>query len=301
VVTRMATRMRQTGGDRAFDLINLFVLAVLFLSVLYPFIYIVSSSFSSTNAVQAGRVFLWPVEPSLKGYAAVFANRQIWWGFYNSLYYTVVGTTVSVILTVLAAYPLSRQDMPGRQFFAFLFLFTVMFSGGLIPTYLLVRNLRILDTRWALVFPAAVSVFNVLITRTFFQNNIPPEMLEAARMDGADDFLFLLKVVIPLSGPVIAVITLFYAVGQWNAYFRALLYLNDQKLFPLQLVLRDILISNQVDPTMISNEEDLLAREGLADLLKYSLIVVATTPVLIIYPFVQKYFVRGVMIGAIKG
>jgi putative aldouronate transport system permease protein len=297
----MATRMRQTGGDRAFDLINLFVLAVLFLSVLYPFIYIVSSSFSSTNAVQAGRVFLWPVEPSLKGYAAVFANRQIWWGFYNSLYYTVVGTTVSVILTVLAAYPLSRPDMPGRQFFAFLFLFTVMFSGGLIPTYLLVRNLRILDTRWALVFPAAVSVFNVLITRTFFQNNIPPEMLEAARMDGADDFLFLLKVVIPLSGPVIAVITLFYAVGQWNAYFRALLYLNDQKLFPLQLVLRDILISNQVDPTMISNEEDLLAREGLADLLKYSLIVVATTPVLIIYPFVQKYFVRGVMIGAIKG
>jgi putative aldouronate transport system permease protein len=297
----MARRVRQTGSDRTFDLLNKIVLTILFVSVLYPFIYIVSSSFSSTNAVEAGRVFLWPVEPSLKGYSAVFANKQIWWGFYNSLFYTVAGTVVSVVLTVLAAYPLSRADLPGRQFFAFLFLFTVMFSGGLIPTYLLVRNLGILNTRWALVFPAAVSVFNVLITRTFFQNNLPHEMLEAARMDGADDFLFLRRIVIPLSGPVIAVITLFYAVGQWNAYFRALLYLNDQRLFPLQLVLRDILISNRVDPNMITNEEDLLARQGLADLLKYSLIVVATTPVLIIYPFVQKYFVRGVMIGAIKG
>jgi fructooligosaccharide transport system permease protein len=297
----LKTRIHQAGSDRAFDVVNYLILSVFFITVAYPLVYILSSSFSSTHAVQAGWVWLWPVEPSLRGYSAVFADSQIWWGFFNSLYYAVVGTVVAVVLTVLAAYPLSRSDFVGRKFFTFVFMFTVMFSGGLIPTYLVVRDLGMLDTRSALIFTAAVTVFNVLITRTFFQTNIPVEMLEASRLDGASDFRFLWQIVIPLSGPVIAVITLFYAVGQWNAYFRALLYLSNQHLFPLQLVLRDILVANNIDPSMITNIEDELARQGLADLLKYSLIVLATVPVLIIYPFAQRYFVRGVMLGAIKG
>ncbi len=293
--------MRQARSDAAFDTVNYFVLSLFFLSVLYPCIYILSASFSSTNAVITGRVWLWPVEPSLRGYQAVFEYKAVWWGFYNSLYYAVFGTVISVTLTVMAAYPLSRPDFAGRSWISFAFLFTLMFSGGLIPTYLLVRNLGMLNSRWAMVVPSAVSVFNVLVTRTFFQTNIPPEMLEAARLDGASDLTFLRRIVLPLSGPILAVITLFYAVGQWNSYFSALLYLDNQHLFPLQLVLRSILIQNQIDPSLIMSEEDLIARQGLEDLLKYSLIVVATVPVLVIYPFAQKYFVRGVMIGAIKG
>jgi putative aldouronate transport system permease protein len=293
--------MRQARGDATFDAVNYTVLALFFLLVLYPCLFIASASFSSTNAVITGRVWLWPVEPSLRGYQAVFEYKAVWWGFTNSLIYAAFGTVISVTLTVTAAYPLSRPDFVGRGWIAFAFLFTIMFSGGLIPTYLLVRSLGMLNSRWAMIVPSAVSVFNVLITRTYFQTNIPPEMLEAARLDGASDLTFLRRVVLPLSGPILAVITLFYAVGQWNSYFSALLYLNDPHLFPLQLVLRSILIQNQIDASMIMSEEDLVARQGLEDLLKYSLIMVATAPVLIIYPFAQKYFVRGVMIGAIKG
>jgi putative aldouronate transport system permease protein len=293
--------MRQARSDAAFDTVNYVVLSLFFLSVLYPCVYVLSASFSSTNAVITGRVWLWPVEPSLRGYQAVFEYKAVWWGFYNSLIYAAFGTAISVTLTVMAAYPLSRTDFVGRGWISFAFLFTLMFSGGLIPTYLLVRNLGLLNTRWAMIVPSAVSVFNVLVTRTFFQTNIPPEMLEAARLDGASDLTFLARIVLPLSGPILAVITLFYAVGQWNSYFSALLYLDNQHLFPLQLVLRSILIQNQIDPSLIMSEEDLIARQGLEDLLKYSLIVVATVPVMIIYPFAQKYFVRGVMIGAIKG
>jgi len=269
--------------------------------VLYPCIFIVSASFSSTEAVVSGRVWLWPVDPGLQGYRAVFENKAVWRGFLNSIYYTGVGTFCNVCLTVIAAYPLSRRDFVGRSVFMFLFVFTILFSGGMIPTYLLVKQLGMLNTVWAMILPSALSVFNVIITRTYFQTTIPNEMLEAAQMDGCSDIRFLRRIVLPLSGPILAVITLFYAVGHWNSYFNALLYLNDRSLFPLQLVLRGILIQNQIDPSMMMNEEDLVARQGLADLLKYSLIVVATVPVLVIYPFVQKHFVKGVMIGSVKG
>jgi putative aldouronate transport system permease protein len=293
--------LKESSTDQMFTALNYIVLSLFFITIAYPIIYILSASFSSTDAVTTGRVWLWPVEFSLEGYKAVFKYNQIWIGFRNSLFYMVVGTLINIILTIIAAYPLSRKGFLGKKYFMFLFVFTIMFSGGVIPTYLLVKDIGLLNSVWAMLLPSAMSVFNVIITRTYFQNNIPQEMLEAAQMDGCNDFLFLSKIVIPLSGPILAVITLFYAVGHWNSYFNALLYLRNQSLYPLQLVLRTILIQNQVDPNMLSNVDDMNARQGLADLLKYSLIVVATVPLIVIYPFVQKHFVKGVMVGSLKG
>jgi multiple sugar transport system permease protein/putative aldouronate transport system permease protein len=297
----MNTKVKEAKIDQLFNAVNYIILTLFFLTVLYPLVYIVSASFSSTDAVVSGKVWLWPVDPGLKGYKAVFEYKAIWTGFANSIFYTILGTAINVILTIIAAYPLSRKDFIGRNVIMFVFVFTIMFSGGIIPNYLLVRDLGLLDTAWSMILPSALSVFNVIIARTYFQTTIPNEMLEAAQVDGCSDWKFLLKIVIPLSGPIIAVLTLFYAVAHWNSYFSALLYLKDRSLYPIQLVLRSILIQNQIDPSMVTSEEDLVARQGLADLLKYSLIVVATTPMLLIYPFVQRHFVKGVMIGSIKG
>ncbi|MBW7456432.1 carbohydrate ABC transporter permease [Paenibacillus sepulcri] len=292
---------QQSWGDRLFSIVNYVFLAFMALLVLYPLIYIVSASFSSSNAVISGRVWLWPVEPNLEGYKAIFKNSMITTGFTNSIIYTVAGTSINVILTVLAAYPLSRHDFVGRNYFMFLFVFTMMFTGGLIPTYLLVQDLGLTDTRWAMLLPTALSVWNMIITRTYFQTTLPTEMLEAAHLDGCSDLKFLWKIVIPLSGPILAVITLFYAVSQWNQYFNALIYLKDRDLYPLQIVLREILVQNQVDLNMLTDVEQAAQREGLRELLKYSLIVVSSAPLLLIYPFVQKFFVKGIMIGSLKG
>lgn len=292
---------QQSWGDRLFSIVNYMFLAIMALLVLYPLIYIVSASFSSSNAVISGRVWLWPVEPNLEGYKAIFKNSMITTGFMNSIIYTVAGTSINVILTVLAAYPLSRHDFVGRNYFMFLFVFTMMFTGGLIPTYLLVQDLGLTNTRWAMLLPTALSVWNMIITRTYFQTTLPTEMLEAAHLDGCSDLKFLWKIVIPLSGPILAVITLFYAVSQWNQYFNALIYLKDRDLFPLQIVLREILVQNQVDLNMLTDVEEAAKREGLRELLKYSLIVVSSAPLLLIYPFVQKFFVKGIMIGSLKG
>lgn len=293
--------IRDTGVDRAFNVFNYVILTLFLLAVLYPLIYIVSASFSSASAVTSGEVWLWPVDVTLDGYDAILKHHLLVRGFLNSLFYTVVGTAVSVTLTILAAYPLSRKDLYGRGLIMFLFFFTLLFSGGLIPTYLVVKDLGLLNTRWALIFPAALSIYNMIITRTYFQTAIPDELLDAAKIDGASDFRFLWNVVIPLSGPIVAVNALFYAVAQWNQFFNALIYLTDQDLWPLQLVLREILVQNNVDAAMISDIEDLILRQNLRELLKYSLIVVATVPVLIVYPFVQKHFVKGALIGSLKG
>ena len=293
--------IHDTAGDRAFMAFNYLVLTLLAIVILYPLIYVLSASFSSGQAVSSGRVWLWPVEPTLAGYEAIFKNRAVLLGFYNSLFYTVVGTTINVVMTILAAYPLSRPELPGRRVIAFIFFFTLLFSGGLIPTYLVVRDLGMLSTRWALILPTALSIWNMLIARTFFENNIPKELREAAQLDGCDDFNFLWRVVLPLSGPILAVLALFYGVGHWNSYFTALIYLYDKNLWPLQLVLRDILVQNQVDPGMAADIRGVAAKAQLRELLKYSLIVVATVPLLIIYPFVQRHFVKGVMLGSVKG
>ncbi len=292
---------RDTGVDRAFNITNYLILFLFLASVAYPLIYVLSASISSPQAVINGEMWLWPVDITWEGYRAVFNNPRIVTGFQNSLFYTVAGTFVSVVLTILAAYPLSRKDLAGKNVIMFLFLFTMLFGGGIIPTYLTVRETGLLDTRLALIIPTALSVWNMIITRTFFQVTIPDELLEAAQLDGSSDFRFLWDNVIPLSGPIIAVNALFYAVAQWNTYFNALIYLTDQDLFPLQLVLREILVQNQINFDQMTDVTEMMRRQDLRDLLKYSLIVVASVPVLIIYPFVQKHFVRGVMIGSLKG
>lgn len=294
---------KKDKGDRLFYFLNGLLLAVALIVVLYPLIYIVSASFSSTTAVITGRVWLWPVDFSLSGYKAVFENRHIVTGYANTIFYTFFGTLVNVILTVAAAYPLSRRDFKGRNIYMMVFVFTMFFNGGLIPTYILMTKLNLVNTRYVMLLAGALSVYNMIITRTFLQANITDELYEAAKIDGASDIKILFKIVLPLSKAIIAVITLFYMVYHWNQFFNAFIYLNDKKLFPLQLILREILISNKIDVSMMENIEleELEAKEGLAELLKYSLIIVSSAPVLMIYPFVQKYFVKGVMIGSVKG
>ena len=290
-----------TKGDRAYYAIVYSLMTVFLLIVLYPLVYIVSASFSSPSAVAAGRVLLIPVELSLEGYQAVFKSKDILSGYSNTIIYTVAGTLINISMTLAAAYPLSRKDLRGRNIIMLLFTFTMIFSGGMIPSYMLMKDLRILDTRWVMIIPGAISVYNLILTRTFIQNSIPGELLQAAQIDGCDDTRYFFKMVLPLSKSVIATITLFYAVGHWNAYFSAFLYLNKRNLLPLQIILREVLISNTIDINQLVDPELAQTKQGLADLLKYSLIVVSTLPVMFFYPFVQKYFVSGVMIGSIKG
>ena len=300
MANKKRTRIRDDVG---FNIVNYTILTVILLIVAYPLIYIVSASFSSTAAVMANRVWLWPVEPSLKGYEAVFNNKDILIGFGNSIFYTLAGTFVNLVVTLAAAYPLSRRDLRPRNFIMLVFSFTMFFAGGMIPSYLLVSNLGLLNTRWSVILPGALNVYNMIIARQFFASNIPTELLEASQLDGCSDFQFIFRVVVPLSGAIVAVFGLFFAVGHWNAYFSALLYIGDRKKYPLQVFLREILIQNTIDASMTGSVsiEDEVVKQGLEDLLKYSLIIVASVPVLIIYPFVQKYFVKGVMIGSLKG
>lgn len=297
---RNRTRIKDSFGDRIFlGAVYIFLTCVL-LAVLYPLIFIVSSSLSSPQAVSSGRVWLFPVNFSLRGYQVALSNPQIITGYMNSLFYAFFGTLISVTLTVSLAYPLSRKSFFGRNLIMMFIVFTMLFSGGLIPTYLVVKELGLLNTRWAMLIPGAMAVWQVIIARTFFQASIPDELAEAAELDGASDLRFLWSVVIPLSKPIIAVLVLMYAVAQWNAYFDALLYLKSPELHPLQLVLRSILILNTTTSGSMEASA-MVERQQLADLLKYSLIVVASLPVLIIYPFVQRYFVKGMLIGSVKG
>ena len=294
-------RIRTSSRDRTFELVNNALLAVALITVGYPLIYIVSASFSSTQAVVGGRVWLWPVEFSLLGYQTIFEYRAVWNGYANTVFYTVFGTAINVVLTIMAGYPLSRRDLQGRNLFMFMITFTMIFSGGLIPTYLLIRSLGMLNTRWVMMIPNAIAAWNIIITRTYYQSTIPDELHEAAQLDGCSDVRFLMSVVVPLSGAITAVNALFYAVAHWNAFFNAFIYLSRKELYPLQIILREILIQNEVDNDVFTDVAEQEAREGLRELLKFSLIIVASVPVLCIYPFVQKYFVRGVMIGSIKG
>lgn len=287
-------------SDRRFETILLAVLGLTGILVAYPLIYVLSSSFSSPTAVMSGRVWLWPVDFSLEGYRAVFRTSRVLIGYRNSLFYMVAGTGINLIMTLLAAYPLSRSDMPGQGMIMMLFTFTMVFSGGMIPTYLVIRKLKILNTVWCMLLPGAINVYNMIITRTFMQG-IPREMFEAAQIDGCNDIQYFRRMILPLSKSVIAVIVLYYAIAHWNAYFDAFMYLTDEQLYPLQIFLRDILVSNKVDAGLVLVDDAAAVQEGLADLLKYSLIMVATIPVMIVYPFVQKHFVKGVMIGAVKG
>ena len=293
--------IRESSGDRVFTIVNYVLLSIVFGLVFYPLFYTVSCSFSSARAILSGRVWLLPVEPTLKGYKAVFNYKDIWTGYANSLFYTFFGTIINVAMTVMAAYPLSRKRFYGRNVFMGIFTFTMLFSGGLIPAYILVDRLGLINTRWAMLLPQALAVWYVILARTHFQANIPEELYEAADLDGCSDIATLFRVVLPVSGPIIAVLVLFYAVGNWNAYFDAFIFLKEKRLYPLQVILRNILIQNEITPSMMANMELMDKIQGLQDLLKFSLIVVASGPVLLIYPFVQKYFIKGIMVGSIKG
>ncbi|MFB9660245.1 carbohydrate ABC transporter permease [Glycomyces mayteni] len=295
---RKSTQVQDTRVDRVFMVGVYILLGTFLLVVLVPLANILASSFSSPAAVAGGRVFLWPVDFSLVGYEAVLSNKAILTGFGNSVFYAVVGTVVSVSLTVMIAYPLSRAELVGRKVLIGGVLFTMLFSGGLIPTYMVVRALGLLDTRWAIILPTAIAAWQVLIAMTFFRSSIPGELYEAAQLDGASDLRFLWSVVLPLSKPLLAVIALMYGIGQWNSYFSALIYLRSEDLYPLQLVLRELLIVNNSGG---SNLADQLAAQQMADLMKFSLIVVSTVPVLLVYPFVARHFTKGVMLGSVKG
>ncbi|MCM2997053.1 carbohydrate ABC transporter permease [Paenibacillus cellulositrophicus] len=293
--------MLETKSERITGIGIYVLLGVVTLIVLYPLFFVLIASVSNPGSVIRGEVWLWPKGFSLIGYERLFGNKELLRGFMNTVMYTVVGTALNVVMTVAGAYPLSRADFKGRHFFTFLIVFTMFFGGGMIPTYLLIKSLGLLNTFWAMIIPSAVSVWNILIMRTFFQSSIPKEVQEAAFMDGCSNIKILLKVVLPLSGPVLAVMVLFYAVGHWNAYFSALLYLSDRDLYPMQLFLREILVQNQMQE-MVDISDDTLARSLMdAEAIKYAAVIVTNLPMLILYPFLQKYFVKGVMVGAIKG
>lgn len=295
----MTTRIKDSFGDRVF-MIGVYILLTTFLLVvLLPLLYIVASSFSDPLAVSSGRVTFWPIDFTLEGYQRALSDNSILTGFGNSFIYTGAGTVISLVLTVAIAYPLSRQHFWGRRGITLFVVFTMLFAGGIIPTYLVVQNLGLLDTRWALILPQAIGVWQVIIAVAFFRTSIPDELYEAAQLDGASDLRFLFSTVIPLSKPLLAVIALMYAIYQWNSYFDALLYLRDPNLYPLQLVLRNVLILNQAAPGM--NAAAALERQQLADLLKYSLIVISTVPVMLVYPFVARFFNKGILVGAVKG
>ncbi|MBE5790552.1 MAG: carbohydrate ABC transporter permease [Clostridiales bacterium] len=295
-------KVRQSKGDTAFDVVITTFLIFAVIVVAYPLIYVVSASLSSTDAVMGGRVWLLPVEFSLEAYKTTFKYDSIMTGYLNSLIYTASGTVVSLILTTLCAYCLSKTAFYGRKLVGFLVLFTMLFNAGLVPNYLLINNtLKWGNTIWALIIPNAMSAWHVILVRTYFENSIPGELFEAGDIDGCSVFRQLISIALPMSGPILAVIALYTAVGLWNGYFDALIYISDKDMFPLQLVLRNILILNSMDMTTSVDLREMASRQGMYNLLKYAVIVVSSLPLLLMYPFVQKYFVKGIMVGSVKG
>ena len=288
--------------DKIVYTLNYIILIAFLIIVLYPFVYIVSCSFSSGQALISGKVTLLPVDPTLEGYKAILEYKDIWTGFANSFLYTISGTLVGLTLTILAAYPLSRFSLVGRRPLMMLFLFTMLFNGGLVPNYMLVLSLGLLNTAWAIILPTALSAYNVIVARTFFINTIPNELHESAELDGCGEFRFLISIVLPLSKAIMAVLVLWIAIGFWNSYFNPMIYLNDKSKFPLQLILREILLMANVDFTKAAaNPELYYKNQQLSESLRYGTIIISALPLMVLYPFIQKYFVQGVMIGSVKG
>jgi len=288
-------------SELPFDIINYTMLVIVLFTAIYPLYFILIASISDPNAIYNGEVWLLPKAVTFKGYYRIFHSDSIWVGYLNSLKYTFTGTLLNLLLTLPAAYALSRKHLSGRNIFMMIITFTMFFSGGLIPTYILIMKLGLRNTLGAMIFPEAVIVWYLIIARTFFQTTIPDELNDAASIDGATDLKFFIRIVLPLSPALIAIMVLYYGVYHWNAFFNALLYLEKEKLFPLQLVLRNILIQNEVSSEMVGDLSSVAEQQKLSDLIKYGAIAVASLPLLIAYPFLQKYFVKGVMIGSIKG
>lgn len=299
---------RRSLSDRTFNIIN--TLAVLFLTIIivYPLLFVISASISDPAAVSTGKMWLWPVDITFNGFKEVFQNSLIWSGYKNTIIYTIVGTSIHLVILLPFAYALSRKEILAKKVILWIVLFTMLFNGGLIPTYLLVKSLGMVDTIWAIVIPGVVGAWSILVARAFFQQSIPDELVEASKIDGASDFYIFWKVVLPLSLPIIAVMALFHAVNLWNQYFGALIYLSDSGKYPLQLILREILIINEVSSGGVDGAggDGAGAADGLVDqvktaaLVKYAVIIVSSLPLLIAYPFLQRFFVKGVLIGSVK-
>ena len=301
VNVKRKTRLRHSVSDNIFNGILLVILGFFLILVAYPLIFVVAASFSSGNAVTSGKVLLWPVNFTLTGYEIVFSNAAVWRGYANTVFYTLTGTALNLVLTIMVAYPLSRRTFQGRRFFSILYMIPMFVGGGMIPTYVLMSKLGLVNSRWIMILSGAVSIYNMVLMRTFFKNSIPDELLESAKIDGISDIGYLLKIVIPLSKAIISVIVLYYMVGHWNSYMTPLIYLQDPDKKPLQLILREILNASRVDLTQITDPAVIEKMAGMADVMKYALIVVSTVPMLILYPFIQKFFTKGVMIGSLKG
>ncbi|MBM7569321.1 carbohydrate ABC transporter permease [Paenibacillus sacheonensis] len=302
----MLTGVKESGRDKIFLICNYIYVFLAFLIVFYPLVYMVSASISDPKLVGSGEMWLWPRGITFDGYRRVFENTNIWVGYKNTIVYTVIGTLINLAVTLPAAYALSRKDFVGRNLFMGLFMVTMFFGGGLVPTYLLIKKLHLINTIGAIVLPSAASIWNIIVARTFFQSTLPRELQEAAQIDGCTNMRLFLKIILPLSMPIIAVMALFYGVGNWNSYFSAMIYLNEQSKYPLQLVLRQILVLQEMaaqggGAMDASTASALNSKAEIAALVKYAVIIVATVPVIAIYPFLQRYFVQGVMIGSVKG
>jgi len=301
-------KIKITNSDKAFDVVNYILLTMVMFIVAFPLWFVIVASFSDPTMVARGRVLLWPRNFTVDMYRLIMENSAIWTGYKNTVIYTLAGTSLNLFVTFTCAYTLSKKTLPFRQTINFYFLFTMYFSGGMIPTFLLIRDLGLIDNRMVMILPGAMSVYLMVITRTYFMNSIPEELYEAARIDGQSDIGMFLKIAIPLAKPIIAVMALFYGVGHWNAFYGALIYLRNRSLYPLQIILRSILIQNQemfINPdSMLSyslEEVEHMARMvHIAGGMKYALVFVACAPVLIVYPFLQRFFVKGIMVGALK-
>ncbi|WP_394405679.1 carbohydrate ABC transporter permease [Streptococcus sp. 20-1249] len=290
----------QTDFDKRVLFINKILLALIVLVTIVPLIYILLASFIEPSVLLSKGLSFDPKDWTVEGYQRVFSNDSILRGFINSLFYSVGFATITVAISMLTAYPLSKKDLVGRKAINGFLVFTMFFGGGLVPTYLLIKNLGMLNTVWAILLPGAVNVWNIIMARTFFQG-VPEELVEAAKLDGANDFQIFIQIMLPLAKPIMFVLFLYAFVGQWNSYFDAMIYLKDPNLKPLQLVLRDILIQNTVDNNMIGSQTAMMELKRIAEMIKYATIVISTAPLLIMYPFFQKYFDKGIMMGSIKG
>lgn len=298
----MKKRIKRSKNDLLFDIFSYLVMGVLSVIVIYPLYFVLIASISSPEAVNAGNVILYPIGVTLDGYRKLFEDSRIWMGYRNTIFYAVAGTTLDVCLTLLTAYPLAFDKLPGRKIFMGLFLFTMFFSGGLIPTFLLVKGLHLYDTPFVLILLGALNVYNMIIAKSFFEGTISKDLMDAAEIDGRGKFRFFISIVLPLSKALLGVLVVYYGVAHWNQYFNALIYISKEALRPLQMVLREILIQNSATMQVFDESmmEELLRRERYAELIKYGVIVVASVPVLCVYPFIQKYFTKGVMLGAVK-
>ena len=290
----------RSRGDRVFQAAVYAIIVLIAVFTLYPLVYSLSASVSEPREILNGHVWLYPVNITTNAYQRVFRSADIQSGYLNTIIYAVAGTALNLLMTIAAAYPLSMKDMKGRNFITIMITFTMFFSGGMIPLYLIIRNLGMINTVWAVVLPGAISVHNLIIAKSFFSSSIPFELQESAFVDGCSNIRTLLTIIIPLSAPILAVLTMYYGVAHWNAYFNAMMYLSDSKKFPLQIALREILMTNSIadaTDTTMNSVDQILLYEGL----KYAVVIVASLPVMCLYPFLQRYFVKGTMIGAVKG